>query len=127
MDQARQSVSSDPLPTPSTTSSILAAELAKASPLPKARRLLKRASSVGHHIADNPSLPQRRRINGKAPPRIEFIPPLPPPVLDSSSSSTSRPTLSLPDHALPEEVSGVLLPEVEKEEEIDLKSGIFQV
>ena len=115
MYQVRQSVSSEPLPTPSTTTPIHAAELANASPLPTARRLLKRASSVGHHIADNPSLPKRRRIIGKAPPRIEFTPPVPAHVLDSSSSSTSRPTVFEPDHALPKESPEVVLPEMEEE------------
>ena len=122
--EVRQSVSSDPLPKPSTTSSILAAELAHKSPLPRARRLLKRASSIGHHIAFNPSLPKRRRIREKTGPLIEFISPRPPPVLHSSSSSPSRPTLSLADHVLANDVPAVLLPEVE-EEVINLTSGIY--
>ena len=59
---------------PSSTS-ILVAALAKASPLPPARRLLRRASSLGHALENHPALPKRRRITGKSCPRIEFVVP----------------------------------------------------
>ena len=60
---------------PSSTS-ILVAALAKASPLPPARRLLKRASSLGHALENHPALPKRRRITCKSGPRIEFVAPV---------------------------------------------------
>ena len=60
---------------PSSTS-ILVAALAKASPLPPARRLLKRASSLGHALENHPALPKRRRITCKPGPRTEFVAPV---------------------------------------------------
>ena len=124
MYQVRQSVSSEPLPTPSTTTTIHVAEQAKPSPLPTLRRLLKRVSSLGHDIADNLSLPKRRRITGKAPPRIEFMTPRRAQVLESSSSATSRPTVFGPGHANPTGSPEIVLPEVE-EKDIDLNAGIY--
>ena len=61
--------------TTSSTSTLVAA-LAKASPLPPARRLLRRASSLGHALENHPALPKRRRITGKSCPRIEFVVPV---------------------------------------------------
>ena len=87
-----------------SSSSALAAALAKASPLPPARRLLRRASSLGHALENHPALPKRRRITGKSGPRIEFVAP----VIKhtsathcfatgtSSSSSSHGPASSLP-------------------------------
>ena len=86
--------------------------------------MLKRASSVGHHIVDNPSLQKRRRINRKAPARVEFIPPVPQIGLGIPSSSTSRPPSFLRVDAFPEGGSGIPLP-IEEMEEIDLSSGIY--
>ena len=60
---------------PSSTSTLVAA-LAKASPLPPARRLLRRASSLGHALENHPALPKRRRITVKSGPRIEFVVPV---------------------------------------------------
>ena len=92
---------------------ILAAALAKASPLPPSRRLLKRTSSTGYATMNCPYLPKRRRITGKAPPRIEFARPgvtgyrhAPEP--SHSSSSTAEPTSSV--LVLPVVIAPVLLP-----------------
>ena len=108
-----------PTPTPggscSSTSSepILAAALAKASPLPPSRRLLKRTSSTGYATMDCPYRPKRRRITRNTPPRIEFVRPgvtgyrhAPEP--SHSSSSTAGPTSSAP--VLPVAIAPVLLP-----------------
>ena len=109
------SASSGPLHTTPDSNALIAAALAKASPLPPSRKLLKRASSIGHDIANHPSLPKRRRITGKSGPRIEFAPPRdkPPPLVPDTSKSSSHATFPLSDTALPEEDPKIVLPEVD--------------
>ena len=95
------------------TDPTIAAALAKASPLPPSRKLLRRTSSIGYATMNCPYLPRRRRITGKSAPRIEFVPPgcngyrhaAEP---SASSSSTADPTSSLP--VLPIVIPSVLLP-----------------
>ena len=100
----------------SRSTSALVAALAKASPLPPARRLLKRASSLGHALENYPALPLRRRITGKSGPRIEFVATDPKHrspteclATGTSSSSSSHVTASLPLVANPK----IILPEVD--------------
>ena len=103
----------------SRSTSALVAALAKASPLPPARKLLKRASSLGHALENYPALPQRRRITGKSGPRIEFVAPVPHHkssteclATGTSSSSSSHGTASL----LPLGDPTVILPEVDADD-----------
>ena len=102
----------------SSTSSLVAA-LAKASPLPPARRLLKRASSLGHALENHPALPKRRRITGKQGPRIEFVTPV---VKHTSSIQclSNGPASSPSSHgtgsSLPLERPILILPEVDADD-----------
>ena len=102
----------------SASPSMAAAALNKASPLRPSRRLLKRASSTGHDIANHPSLPKRRRITCKSAPRIEFTPPLQNALTHVPHTSTSsvHPTPSFSDKALSQDDPKPLLPEVDEDD-----------